>query len=221
MKYKAAIFDLDGVLVDTARYHYWAWKKLSSQLGFSFTLKENEFLKGVSRMDSLEILLDLGGMDGKFNREEKEKLAAKKNAYYLEKISMMTSSELLDGALETLQKFKRHNIKIALGSASKNAPLILKKTGIDPYFDVIVDGNSISRAKPDPEVFMCCAKMIGASYKRCVVFEDSQAGLIAAKKINMFAVGIGKRENLSAADVVYPSLKNFLIYDKTCVTEGT
>ena len=210
-KYKAALFDLDGVLVDTAKYHYLAWKELAARLGFEFTEKDNERLKGVSRMASLEILLEVGGMQDRFTQEEKDAMAAEKNARYVEYISKMDASEILDGALDCLKELKKRGVKIALGSASKNSPIILNNVGLTPYFDEIVDGNSVSKAKPDPEVFTQGAQRLGVPYEDCAVFEDSLAGLQAAKAVNMLAVGIGTRENLPAADVIYPSLKEFKI----------
>ncbi len=210
-KYKAALFDLDGVLVDTAKYHYLAWKELAARLGFEFTEKDNERLKGVSRMVSLEILLEVGGMQDRFTQEEKDAMAAEKNARYVEYISKMDASEILDGALDCLKELKKRGVKIALGSASKNSPIILNNVGLTPYFDEIVDGNSVSKAKPDPEVFTQGAQRLGVPYEDCAVFEDSLAGLQAAKAVNMLAVGIGTRENLPAADVIYPSLKEFEI----------
>lgn len=207
MKCCCAVFDLDGVLVDTAKYHYLAWKELADRLGFDFTAEQNERLKGVSRMDSLNILLEVGKMPNCFTNDEKEQMAAKKNARYVEYISNMDSSELLPGALGLLKKLKNGGIKIALGSASKNSPLILNNVGITPFFDVIIDGNCVKNAKPDPEVFTLGADRLHVPYSDCAVFEDSEAGLQAAKRAGMFAVGIGNKQNLCSADVVYSNLK--------------
>jgi len=211
MSYKCAIFDLDGVLVDTAKYHYLAWKELAGKLGFEFTIENNEMLKGVSRMTSLDILLDVGKMKDAFSEEEKVKMATEKNNQYVEYISNIDESEILEGALSLLQELKQKGIKIALGSASKNAQIILKNVGLESYFDVIVDGNSVSKAKPDPEVFTLGAKTLGVPYEECVVFEDSQAGLEAAKIVGMLAVGVGMEKDLTNADVVYSTLKDFKI----------
>ncbi|MFD0870442.1 Putative beta-phosphoglucomutase [Chlamydia abortus] len=207
MKYQCALFDLDGVLVDTAKYHYLAWKELADQLGFDFTLQHNERLKGVSRMASLDILLEIGQMQDRFTEAEKEKLASEKNDRYVAYIHKMDASELLDGALELLHELRQRGIQIALGSASKNAPLILDRTGISSYFDAIVDGNSVSKAKPDPEVFKLGADKLNVPYRACAVFEDSQAGLEAAKAAEMLAIGIGEAGNLTQADIVYRNLK--------------
>ncbi len=213
MKYDGAIFDLDGVLVDTARYHYLAWKELAHKLGFEFTPEQNEKLKGVSRMDSLNLLLETGGMKDRFSQEEKEKMAAWKNCRYVASISSMDSSELLEGTLELLNKLKARGIKLALGSSSKNAPLILKSTGISPLFDAVIDGNCVTRAKPDPQIFLLAAKGLGLPGNRCVVFEDAEAGLQAAKRGGMCAVGIGSRKDLPSADAVYRNLPQFPLGD--------
>lgn len=209
MKYKCAIFDLDGVLVDTAKYHFLAWKELAGKLGFEFTIEDNERLKGVSRMTSLDILLEVGHMQDQFSPEEKEQMATEKNERYVEYISRLDETEILEGVLELLRDLKERGVKIALGSASKNAPLILKNVGLEPYFDVVIDGNSVSKAKPDPEVFTLGANRLGVSHGDCAVFEDSQAGLEAAKIAGMLAIGVGREEDLTDADVVYRSLKDF------------
>lgn len=201
---KGAIFDLDGVIVDTAKYHYIAWKKLASELGFEFTKVDNERLKGVSRMRSLEILLEIG----KINASENEKLifAEKKNNWYLEYISKIDESELLPGAKEFLIQLKNNGIKVALGSASKNAPLILHNLGIESIFDCIIDGNKVTKAKPDPEVFILGAKGLGLKNEDCVVFEDAEAGVKAAKLAGMKCIGIGDRNILKEADEVISGL---------------
>lgn len=202
---KGAIFDLDGVIVDTARYHYLAWKRLAAELGFDFTQKDNERLKGVSRIKSLEILLEIGGLT--FNGEEKLKMASKKNDWYVEYIKNMDQSEILTGAKEYLTKLRKEGIKTALGSASKNAPLILDNLKIAHLFDVIVDGNNVSKAKPDPEVFLLGSKKLNLSPSECVVFEDAQAGIEAAKRAGMMAIGIGEKDALKGADLVITSLR--------------
>jgi beta-phosphoglucomutase len=199
-----AIFDLDGVIVDTAKYHYLAWKRLAQELGFEFKELDNERLKGVSRMKSLEILLELGGLS--FSNDEKLLLADKKNNWYVEYISAIDESEILKGAKEYLLKLKNSGIKIALGSASKNAPAILNRLKITNLFDSIVDGNKVSKAKPDPEVFLIAAKELGLEPHECVVFEDAEAGITAAKAAGMRTVGIGNRELLMEADIVVKGL---------------
>lgn len=197
---KGCIFDLDGVIVDTAKYHYLAWKRLASELGFEFTVQDNERLKGVSRMKSLEILLEVGKLN--FDEETKLKLAEKKNNWYVEYISKIDKSEILPGVEAFLKDIKGNGIKVALGSASKNAKLIMKNIGIASYFDAIVDGTKVSKAKPDPEVFLKCAEELGLVPSQCVVFEDAEAGVEAAKRGDMLAVGIGDPKILCKADKV-------------------
>lgn len=198
----AFLFDLDGVLVDTAVFHYEAWRRLTRELGFDIDQEFNETLKGISRMDSLERILNHGKVA--LTQEEKETYAARKNEWYLELVNQMTPADVLPGVSDFLKASQDLNIRIALGSASKNAPLILKKTGILPYFDAVVDGNHVSRSKPDPEVFLRGAEALQVSNKECVVFEDAYAGVAAAKAADMYAVGIGLAEVLSNADVVIP-----------------
>ncbi len=198
----AFLFDLDGVLVDTAVFHYQAWKRLTGELGFDIDEAFNETLKGISRMDSLERILDYGKVT--LTQEEKETWAKRKNEWYLELVSQMTSADVLPGVEDFLKAAQSRNIKIALGSASKNASVILEKTGILPYFDALVDGNHVSRSKPDPEVFLKGAEALKVPEAECVVFEDAYAGIQAAKAAGMYAVGIGRVEVLSNADVVIP-----------------
>jgi len=206
-EYKGFIFDLDGVLVDTAKYHFLAWKRLASELEIDFTEDDNERLKGVSRMASLDIILELGNKS--LSEEEKMDLATRKNEWYVDYITKMDATEILPGALEFLKMLKEKGFKCALGSASKNAGLILKKTGMTEYFDTIVDGTHVSKAKPDPEVFTLGAKNMSLSYEECVVFEDSVAGLQAAKAAGMVAVGIGESSVLTEADMVVKDLSEF------------
>ncbi len=156
---KACIFDLDGVIVDTAKYHYLAWKRLANELGFDFTEKDNEKLKGVSRMESLEILLNLGNI--KVDEETKLKLAEKKNNWYRELISKMDESEILPRVKEFINELKNSNIKVAIGSSSKNTMTILNSIKMTDFFDAIIDGNKITKAKPDPEVFLLGAEALG------------------------------------------------------------
>lgn len=199
------IFDLDGVLVDTARFHFQAWQRLAESLGITFTLKDNERLKGVSRRASLEILLSLG--DVHLSEDEIEKAMEKKNRWYVELIGQMTSEGILPGALDLLLELNMAGIKTALGSASKNAPLILERTGLAEHLDAVVDGNRTSRAKPDPEVFLLAAKDLNLSPLNCVVFEDAAAGIEAAINAGMRTVGVGNPAQLKAANLVIPSLE--------------
>lgn len=198
---KGFIFDLDGVLTDTAKYHYLAWKELARGLGFHFPIEQNERQKGVSRMASLEILLEAGGITDK-TEAEKLALAEEKNNLYLKMIETITSADILPGISEFLERLKREGVKIALGSASKSGGMILEKLGIEKLFDAIVDGNLVSRPKPDPEVFLKAAKLLGLPPKSCIVVEDAKAGVEAALAAGSHVIGIGSREQLSAADAV-------------------
>jgi len=204
MRTKACIFDLDGVVVDTAKYHFMAWKRLTDDLGIKFTESDNERLKGVSRMASLEIILELGGL--KLTSSEKDDLAALKNIWYVEYINCMTPAEILPGTIEFISELKNSNIKVALGSASRNTPLILERTGMSDLFDAVADGNSVHKAKPDPEVFLKAAEMVGVVPRWCVVFEDALAGVEAALNAKMLCIGIGDEKILKDAHMVIKGL---------------
>lgn len=204
---KACIFDLDGVVVDTAKYHYLAWKRLAHELGFDFKEVHNERLKGVSRMRSLEILLEVGGLS--FPVDRMEEMATQKNEWYLEYIHKMMPDEILPGAKELLEELRLHNIKLALGSASKNAPLILERIGLANHFDAILDGNSVSVAKPAPDIFLVAARELNELPENSIVFEDAEAGIEAAVSAGMRCVGIGSPDNLSKANIVIPNLQDF------------
>lgn len=197
---KACLFDLDGVIVDTAKFHYLAWRRLCNEMGFDFTEEDNEQLKGVSRVASLEILLKLGGVEK--TQAEKDEMCVKKNDWYLEYVEKMDSSEVLPGVLEFLADLKKEGIRIALGSASKNARPILEKIGVIDEFDAIVDGTHVEKAKPDPEVFLLGAEKLGVKPEECIVFEDAAAGIEAAKAGGMQCVGIGAQDVLGKADIV-------------------
>ena len=209
MEIKACLFDLDGVIVDTAKYHYVAWREIANELGFEFSEHHNERLKGVSRMRSLDILLEVGGIE--LDNAKKEFLADKKNSNYLEYIYKMTPDEILPGAKEFLEECRNSNIKVGLGSASKNAMLILDKLKITYLFDAIIDGTKISKAKPDPEVFTCGAKELGIPNENCIVFEDAEAGVEAAHNARMKCIGIGNAQILSNADIVIPGFIGFTV----------
>ena len=205
-KIQGAIFELDGVLVDTAKYHYLAWTRLAAELGFDFTEKDNEALKGVSRMASLELLLKAGGLT--FSSAQKEELAAKKNAWYVEYLQQITEDEVLYYVTDTLTRLRQRGIGLAIGSASKNTPLILEKTKLAPYFDVIIDGNCTSKAKPDPEVFLLGAKGLGYPGEECMVFEDSEAGIQAANAGGMLSIYLGT-SSCADADLTISDLSEF------------
>lgn len=206
---KAFIFDLDGVIVDTAKYHYLAWRDLANSLGFDFTEKDNERLKGVSRVRSLEILLEIGGKN--FDELTKTELATRKNTQYVGLISKMTPDEILPGVSNFLEATKEAGIKIVLGSASKNAPLILEKIGLEHFFDAVIDGNKVSKAKPDPEVFLKGAFAVMVNNNQCVVFEDAVAGIEAAKNAEMVAIGVGNPQILISADAVISGFEGLTV----------
>jgi beta-phosphoglucomutase len=203
MTYKACLFDLDGVLVDTAIYHFQAWKNLGTKFGYALTEEQNEQLKGVSRVESLNRILTWANYSA--TEDQKSTWLIEKNENYLDLISNMNPSEILPGVLDFLNQIKQAGYKIALGSASKNAEIILSKTGLIEWFDLIIDGNKVTKSKPDPEVFLKGASGLGFLPTECIVFEDAQAGVEAAKAGNMRAIGIGDVEMLRQADKVIPN----------------
>lgn len=198
MKKAGFIFDLDGVIVDTAKYHYLAWKNLADELGIEFTEEDNEKFKGVSRKRCLELLLEMGNIS--VSNEQFDTWLEEKNEDYLKYISKMDENEILPDVTKVLNYLKDKGIPMALGSASKNAVSILEKVDLMPYFDAIVDGTQVTKAKPDPEVFLIAAKRIGAEPENCVVFEDALAGIEAANIAGMESIGIGDVKILSDAD---------------------
>jgi beta-phosphoglucomutase len=198
---KAFIFDLDGVIVDTAKYHFLAWQKLADSLGISFSEEQNEQLKGVSRVQSLEKILEWGNKT--ISEEKFSRLMSEKNEEYLSYIAKMDAGEILPDVPRILEYLILENQAIALGSASKNARAILEKVQLYDKFNTIVDGTNVSKAKPDPEVFLLGAKALGISPKNCIVFEDSVAGIKAANIANMISIGIGNQEVLHEADYVF------------------
>jgi beta-phosphoglucomutase len=195
------IFDLDGVIVDTAKYHYLAWKNLANELGFDFTEEQNEAFKGVSRRKCLEILLELGGIT--VDQAQFEQWLQEKNEDYLSYIAKMDASEILPDVPRVLNFLKENQVPMALGSASKNAVPILEKVDLISYFHTVVDGNKVTRAKPDPEVFLIAASKLEVAPEHCVVFEDAVAGIEAANTANMISVGIGDPGVLSEARYVF------------------
>ncbi len=192
------IFDLDGVLVDTAKHHYEAWKAIARELGLDLTPAHNEALKGIGREDSLRRILEWAGKD--CSPEVFQELALRKNAFFLEQVRHIDASELLPGVKEFLEALKAKGKKIALGSASRNARMVLERTGIVGFFDTIVDGTMVSKAKPNPEVFLKAAEGLELPSSVCCVFEDASAGIQAAKSAGMMAIGIGSKEVLPQAD---------------------
>lgn len=200
---KGFLFDLDGVIVDTAVFHFQAWRRLAQKLGGDFTEEQNEQLKGVSRVDSLKKIIEWTGAT--VSEEEFQTLMVEKNEWYLELVQGLGPQDALPGALNFLQTAYDQGIKIALGSASKNAPMILEKLGITPLFTAIIDGNNVVNGKPHPEVFLKGAEALGLEPSECVVFEDSIAGVQAAKTGGMSSVGIGDAETLQA-DIHFTAL---------------
>jgi len=207
MEIKACIFDLDGVIVDTAKYHFIAWREIARELGFEFTEAHNERLKGVSRMRSLEILLEVGGII--LDQKAKEFLAEKKNNDYLTYVLQMAPDEILPRAKDFIEELRHLQIKIAIGSASKNAMTILNRLQITHLFDTVIDGNKVTKAKPDPEIFLKGAQELSIPPANCVVFEDAEAGIEAAIAANMKCVGIGSPQNLAKANRVIPGFEKF------------
>lgn len=196
---KACIFDMDGVLVSTEIYHFKAWQRLTETLGFTIDEKFNENLKGVSRSVCIDLILKHGGLQK--TQEEKDALAAQKNQWFLEYVQTeITPKNVYPGVINFLESIRKAGYKTAIGSASKNAPLLVEKLGIQSYFDAIVDGNMITKAKPNPEVFLKGAELIGVKPENCVVFEDAISGVEAAKNGGMYCIGVGSPQTLTKAN---------------------
>lgn len=205
---RACIFDLDGVLVDTAKYHFLAWKKLAAErLNFELTVEANENLKGVSRMESLEIILKLAGVS--MEETQKVKLATEKNTWFTDFIATMKAEEIFPGVKSLLGKLKENNIKVALASSSKNAQYVIDVLGIRNFFEAIIDGNMIVHTKPDPEIFLLAARKLNIQPSECLVFEDAEAGVEAAVRAGMKCIGIGNKTRLAKADKVIQEVQEF------------
>ena len=204
-KHRCALFDLDGVIVDTAKYHFLAWKKIAAQCGYELTLQDNEQLKGVSRPDSLNRILEMAGT--RLDETTFESYLHQKNKDYLQLIQEVTPEDILPGVQAALNFLKLNKVKIGLGSASKNALIILEKLQITSFFEVIIDGNSVQQGKPHPEVFLKGSNALGEAAEACVVFEDSQAGIDAAKAAGMTAVALGDAELFENKDYCYPDFE--------------
>ena len=204
---KACIFDLDGVIVDTAHYHFLAWQRLAKELGVEFTEEDNERLKGVSRMRSMEIIMELG--DITLSPHEKEKLANKKNTWFVDYVERMVPEEIFPGVKLLIVKLREKGIKVGLASSSKNAKTVLQLLRIQNEFDAIVDGTMITHSKPDPEIFLLAAKKLGVDPKDCLVFEDAEAGVEAAVAAGMRCVGIGIYDQLHKADKILKKTGEF------------
>lgn len=208
MKLKAVIFDLDGVIVSTDEFHYLAWKKIADQEGIPFNREMNHRQRGVSRMASLEVLLEKATK--KYSPEEKAKLAEVKNEYYRSLLAHLTPKDMLEGVMETLQFLKNAGVKIAIGSSSKNTQMILKHIGLDTYFDAVADGNDIVHSKPNPEVFLIAAKRLEILPQDCAVVEDAQVGIEAAKAGKMVAIAIHDAKNSFLSDYRIDKLSDII-----------
>jgi beta-phosphoglucomutase len=208
---KAAIFDLDGVIIDTAHYHYIAWKRLASEFGITLTHENNEMLKGVSRMRSLDIILSLGNIE--LPQTQKDQLAEKKNKWFVEYIESIRPEEIFPGVIDLIRNLKKKNVKIGLASSSKNAPRVIELLGIARDFDTLVDGTMITHSKPDPEIFLLAAHKLGVAPHECVVFEDAEAGVEAALAAGMKCVGVGSSEQLGKANKVVARTGDFKVDD--------
>jgi beta-phosphoglucomutase len=206
---KAVIFDLDGVIVDTAHYHFVAWQRLANELGITFSEKENERLKGVSRMHSLEIILEIGGVT--LSEAKKEELATKKNSWFVEYIEAIKPEEIFKGVREMLESLRTQGYKVALASSSKNAETVLRLLRIKNLFDTVVDGTMIKKSKPDPEIFLLAAARLGIDPSQCVVFEDAEAGVEAAVAAGMKCVGVGSVDQLGKANAIVKTTADFKI----------
>lgn len=203
------IFDLDGVIVDTAHYHFIAWKHLANRIGIDIDEEFNETLKGISRGESLERILQHGGKLNDFNEKEKERLAQEKNEHYVNLLNQLTEEDILPGILAFLKRAKELGIPCAIASASKNAKFILGKLSISDYFHHIVNPDTLKKGKPDPEIFLKAAESIGVEPHNAIGFEDALSGITALNKANIFSVGIAeKQESLTEAKIVVPSLNN-------------
>lgn len=194
--FKGVLFDLDGVITDTAEYHYQAWKKLGEEIGISIDRSFNEQLKGVSREDSLSLMLRYGNKENEFTAEEFAELAQRKNDYYLEMIQAITPKDVYPGILELLADLKTAKIKIALASASKNGPFLLQKMNLTSYFDAIADPEKIAHGKPAPDIFLLAAKEVGLTTKECLGIEDARAGIQAIVASGAQPVGVGQKKDL-------------------------
>lgn len=201
MKSRLFIFDLDGVITDTAKYHYLAWKRLADELGFQFTEIDNERLKGVSRIRSFEIMLEINDATNRYTGQEKEELANRKNEYYKEYVETITKDDLLPGVYEFIMKAKADGVSCAVASISKNAPRILDRLGIAQDFDYIADPATVVHPKPHPEIFSVCAEALGFVPEECIGFEDAQAGIEAIHAAGMMSVGIGVAVTSIPADL--------------------
>ncbi|MGM0682402.1 MAG: beta-phosphoglucomutase [Thermodesulfobacteriota bacterium] len=208
-KINAFIFDLDGVLTDTSEYHFQAWKQMAEEEGIAFTREDNEKLRGVSRRASLELILK----DRTLPEDKMQELMDRKNHYYNEFIKNISEDDLLPGVLSVLEELRSRQFRLALASASKNAPRVIEGLGIAPYFDAIADGNSVEKTKPAPDLFLYATEKMEVAPEHCLVVEDAAAGITAAQRAGMYTIGIGPEERVGAADYVYPSVAEIRLED--------
>ncbi|WP_086314516.1 beta-phosphoglucomutase [Enterococcus sp. 7F3_DIV0205] len=205
--FKGVLFDLDGVLTDTAEYHYQAWQRLGKEIGITMDRTFNEELKGVSREDSLTLLLAHGGKTNDFTSAEFAELAKRKNEYYVEMIQQVSPKDVYPGILTLLKNLKKQGIKISLASASKNGPFLLEKMALMPYFDGIADPSAVAKGKPDPEIFQLAAKNVGLQAAECIGIEDAKAGIQAIIASHALPIGVGRSEDLGANIALVSSTK--------------
>ncbi|WP_319476581.1 beta-phosphoglucomutase [Marispirochaeta aestuarii] len=205
----AVIFDLDGVIVSTDEYHFRAWQELAKELGIAFSREDNSRQRGVSRMESLEVLLEK--TERTFSKDEKLAMAEKKNSVYRDLLDRLSPDQILPGALDFAEESRKLGLKIAVGSSSRNTPFILKKIGLSDYFDAVADGNDIQRSKPDPQVFLIAAERLAVNPAECLVVEDADAGVEAAKAGGMFALAVGAAKGHTGADLRADSLEGLSI----------
>jgi beta-phosphoglucomutase len=201
MTFRAALFDLDGVLVDSARLHFVAWKRIADELGIPFDADDNEALKGVDRMGSLEHILRLGGRT--LDVATKEQLAARKNGFYLDALTTMSDADVLPGAVALLAQARERGLLLGVASASRNATVVLERAGLSGAVDFVADAAKVAHSKPAPDIFLACATALGVGPAECVGFEDAAAGVDAIKAASMVAIGIGEREILAKADLIF------------------
>ncbi|MBD3345034.1 MAG: beta-phosphoglucomutase [Chitinivibrionales bacterium] len=217
MGIKGVILDLDGVICTTDEYHYHAWKKMADEEGIYFDKEINERCRGVSRMASLDVILERA--ERPYSEEEKKELAERKNNYYKESLKELTPDAIFPGVKDQMEEMRRRGIKLAVGSASKNTPMILRQIGLGDYFDAVADGNAVTNSKPDPEVFLVAAQRLGLEPEVCLVVEDAVAGVEAALNGNMKVLAVGsaandKRATLSAKDLASISVDKMLDADR-------
>lgn len=208
---KGFIFDLDGVITDTAEQHFQAWKMLADEMDWQFDREVNDKLRGISRMDSIEVIMKHNGVQ--IPQEKLTELATKKNDYYVASLEKMTPDDYLPGTRELLTHLRQEGFSVALGSASRNASKVLQQLGATGYFDVIGDGNSVAKSKPAPDIFLFAAKKLGLKPDECIVYEDAEAGIDAAKSGGFHSVGIGPKDRVGHADIRFNTMREATLFE--------